>query len=134
MNKSFIALCVGATFLQLAHAEDSYPNRPIKLLVGYSPAGGADTVARIVGDALSKELGQPVVIENRPGAQSTLASALLASAPADGYTLALGTANIFGVDQHLFKAKYKPADFTPVANLTSAPLLLVVNQPGREKC
>lgn len=65
----------------------AYPSRAIKLLVGYPPGGGADVLGRIVGNKLSPMLGQPVVVENRPGAGSTIAAASLASAPADGYTL-----------------------------------------------
>ena len=106
----------------------SYPERPIRLLVGYSPAGAADTIGRFVADALSKQLGQSIVVENRPGAGSTLASAELARAPADGYTLGLGTGTLFGMDQYLYKVGYTPSDFTPIMRLTISPLLLAVNK------
>lgn len=107
---------------------EGYPNKPIRLVIGYTPAGAADFVARVVGEAMSKELGQPVVVENKPGAGSTLASAWLAQAPADGYTLGLATATIYGMDQHLYKVKYKADSFTPITRLTISPLILAVNK------
>ena len=110
-----------------AHA-GAYPDKPIRLLVGYSPAGAADTIGRFVADALSKELGQSIIVENRPGAGSTLASAELARAPADGYTLGLGTGTIYGMDQYLYKVSYTPSDLTPIMRLTISPLLLAVNK------
>ncbi|MCD0502823.1 Bug family tripartite tricarboxylate transporter substrate binding protein [Bordetella petrii] len=106
---------------------DTYPDRPIRLLVGYSPGGAADIIGRIVGDALSRKLGQSVIVENRPGAGSTLASSLLEQAPADGYTLGLATGTLFGMDQYLYKTKYTPDDFTPLMRLTVSPLVLAVN-------
>lgn len=111
----------------MAGAQD-YPNRPIRLLVGYSPAGAADYVARVFGEALSKELGQTVLVDNKPGAGSTLASAALAQAAPDGYTLGLATATLYGIDQQLYKARYKSADFTPITRLTVSPLILAVNK------
>ena len=128
------ALCAGATGTALAQApaapgtgQGAYPNRSIRLLVGYSPAGAADLIARIVGEAMSKRLGQSLVVDNKPGAGSTLASSLLANAPADGYTLGLATGTLYGIDQYLYKVKYKPGDFTPLMRLTVSPLVLAVN-------
>jgi tripartite-type tricarboxylate transporter receptor subunit TctC len=106
----------------------AYPNKPIRLVVGYSPAGAADVIARIVGDAMARQLGQPVNVDNKPGAGSTLASDILARAPADGYTLGLATATLYGIDQHLYKVKYKPGDFTPVTRFTISPLILAINK------
>ena len=73
----------------LAHAAaaDNYPSRPIRLVVGYTPGGGNDLIARIVAAKLQEKLGQPVVVDNKPGAQSIVAAELVAKAPADGYTL-----------------------------------------------
>src|SRR5690606_1341486 len=81
-----------------------------------------------VGEALSRELGQPVNVDNKPGAGSTLASDLLARAPADGYTLGLASGTLYGVDEHLYKVKYTPGDFTPITRLTISPLILAVNK------
>jgi tripartite-type tricarboxylate transporter receptor subunit TctC len=105
-----------------------YPNRPIRLIVGYSPSGAADLIARVVAEAMGKELGQSIVVDNKPGAGSTLASSLLWRAPADGYTLGLATATLYGIDQHLYKVKYQSTDFTPITRLTVSPLVLAVNK------
>lgn len=121
------ALATLAALSGTAGAQD-YPNRPIRLLVGYSPGGAADYVARMFGEALSKELGQTVLVDNKPGAGSTLASASLAQAAPDGYTLGLATATLYGIDQHLYRARYKATDFTPITRLTISPLILAVNK------
>ncbi|SCU75879.1 Extra-cytoplasmic solute receptor BugT [Cupriavidus necator] len=121
------ALATLAALPGMAAAQD-YPTRPIRLLVGYTPAGAADYVARVFGEALSKELGQTVLVDNKPGAGSTLASAALAQAAPDGYTLGLATSTLYGVDQQLYKARYKATDFTPVTRLTVSPLILAVNK------
>lgn len=105
-----------------------YPNRPIRIIVGYTPGGAADTIARIVGDAMGRQLGQTVTVDNRPGAGSTLGSELLARAPNDGYTLGLASGTLYGIDQHLYKVKYTPADFTPITRCAMSPLILAVNK------
>lgn len=79
-----------------SHAADlpeSYPNRPIKLLYGFSTGGPADYVTRLVGRRLAQELGQPVIVESKPGASSTIATNLVAQAPGDGYTIMMGAMN-----------------------------------------
>lgn len=106
----------------------SYPLKPIRLIIGYTPAGAADTIARILGDAMSKELGQPVLVDNKPGAGSTLGSTLLSQAAPDGYTLGLATGTLYGIDQHLYKVKYTPAAFTPITRFTVSPLILAVHK------
>ncbi|AEI79458.1 extra-cytoplasmic solute receptor BugT [Cupriavidus necator N-1] len=121
------ALATLAALPGMAAAQD-YPTRPIRLLVGYTPAGAADYVSRVFGEALSKELGQTVLVDNKPGAGSTLASAALAQAVPDGYTLGLATSTLYGIDQQLYKARYKATDFTPVTRLTVSPLILAVNK------
>lgn len=105
-----------------------YPSKPIRLVIGYTPGGAADAIARVVGEAMQRQLGQTIAVENRPGAGSTLASELVARAPADGYTLLLSGGTLFGIDQHLYKAKYTAADFTPISRFTIAPLILGVNK------
>ena len=108
----------------------AYPSRPITLVVGFPPGGGADTVARIVAEPMGRILGQPIIVENKPGAGTTLASDQVARAPADGYTLLLGSANLYGSDQLLYKsARYDGVkSFTPISRLSSAPMLLAVKQ------
>ncbi len=124
-----LALSAGSAMAQ------SYPTRPVTLVVGFPPGGGADAVARIVADKVGKLLGQPVLVDNRPGAGTTLASEHVARAPADGYTLLLGSANIYGSDQLLYKsARYDGAKhFTPITRWSAAPMLLAVRKdfPGQ---
>jgi tripartite-type tricarboxylate transporter receptor subunit TctC len=119
-----LVLLLGCASAAMAN---DYPNKPIRLIVGYSPSGAGDNIARIVGDAMGKELGQSIVVDNKPGAGSTLASALLWRAPADGYTIGLATGTLYGIDQHLYKVRYTPADFTPINRLTVSPLVLAVS-------
>jgi len=80
-----LALLAGA-----AHAQDSYPGRPIRILVGYAAGGGNDIIVRVMQPEMQKGLGQPVIVENKPGAQSIIAAELAARAPADGYTIFMG--------------------------------------------
>nr|WP_256219303.1 tripartite tricarboxylate transporter substrate binding protein [Variovorax sp. 770b2] len=109
---------------------DTYPSRPITLVIGFPAGGGADTVARIVSDKLAKILGQPLIIDNKPGAGTTIASDQVARAAPDGYTLLLGSANLYGSDKLLYKAvKYDGArSFVPISRWSSAPMLLAVNK------
>jgi len=107
---------------------DSYPSRPIRLIIGFPPGSAADITARIVGAAMSETLGQQVVVESRPGAGSSLAAEFVARAPADGYTLFIGTAS------NLTSAAINPnlrfdfaKDFAPVTPLTILPLILAVH-------
>jgi tripartite-type tricarboxylate transporter receptor subunit TctC len=107
----------------------TYPNRPIRLFVAFPPGGAADLVARVVGQPLSVRLGQPVVIENRPGSNGNIAGDLVAHAAPDGYTLLLGSSGLFGINPHLYaKMSIDPLkDLTSVASVVSNSLLLVEN-------
>lgn len=105
----------------------AYPSRPLKLLVGYPPGGGADILARIFANKFSPLLGQPVVIENRPGAGSTIAAAALASAPPDGYTLFFAESGILVGTTIYDKVGYDPLALTPIGALGNLPYSLVVN-------
>lgn len=105
-----------------------YPERPITIVVGFTPGGGADTVARIVSEHMAKTLGQPIIIENKPGAGTTIAASQVARAKPDGYTLFLGSPILFGVDKILYKSiTYGPKDFAPISQWTVAPMILAVN-------
>ncbi|MEG0446827.1 MAG: tripartite tricarboxylate transporter substrate binding protein [Comamonas sp.] len=114
---------------------ETYPSRPITLVVGFPAGGGADAVARIVGERLSRLLSQAVVVDNRPGAGTTLASELVSRAQPDGYTLLLGTANLYGSDQLLYKsARYDGVkSFTPITRWSNSPMLLAVKKDFPEK-
>ncbi len=107
---------------------DNYPSRPIKLVVGFAPGGSSDTVARILAPRLAELLKQSVVIDNRPGAGGNIASDYLIKAPADGYTVMLGTIGSLAVNQHLNKLSYNPiTDMAPLSMAVVFTNILVVN-------
>jgi tripartite-type tricarboxylate transporter receptor subunit TctC len=106
----------------------TYPNRPIRWIVGYPPGGGADAIVRILGTWLSEQLGQPVVIENKPGAGTNLSIQAAASSPPDGYTLVLFGSST-AINSTLYpKLPFNPArDIAPVAGLVTWPMVLEAN-------
>lgn len=105
-----------------------YPNKPIRLVIGFAPAGAADFVARSMSDAFAKALGQPVVVDNKPGNGSSIAADIVAKAPPDGYTLLIASPSSISVNPALNpKLAYAPADLLPVTRMTTSPLVLAVN-------
>jgi tripartite-type tricarboxylate transporter receptor subunit TctC len=108
-------------------AAEVYPTKPVKILVGYVPGGSPDRIARLLGKRLSEVLGQPFIIENKPGAGGTLATAQAARMPADGYTLLMGETGQLVIAPYVFKSlSYDTVkDFTAVARVSSEPVLLV---------
>ncbi|ODV42908.1 LacI family transcriptional regulator [Cupriavidus sp. UYMMa02A] len=111
-------------------AQRPYPNRPVKLLVGFAPGGFTDIAARIVAQKLSVALGQPVVVENRPGANGFIASGATASAAPDGYTLMLSSIGLTTNPLLTKGAHYDPVNgFTPISLLAIVPNVLVT-YPG----
>ncbi len=117
-----------ATVSSAASAED-FPNKPLRMVVGFAPGGGADIVARLVGAKMAESLGQQVVVENRAGATGTIAADNVARSPADGYSLFLGSQSTMVVAPSLFPTlPFKPEkDFEPVSQVVTMPLILVVN-------
>jgi len=117
---------VAAPVPALAQA-DGYPSKPIRLLVGFAPGGAADSVARAMSDAFGKALGQTIVIENRPGAGSSIAAELVAKSPPDGYTLLIASPAGISVNPALNpKLGYTPRDLLPVTRITTSPLVMAV--------
>ncbi len=108
-------------------AAQGFPDRPVKLVVSFPPGAGTDVVARLVGRELQEAFGQPVVVENRPGAAGNIAAEIVARAPADGYTLLINNST-FAANVALFKnLRFDPVkDFVPVTMLGSAPMLVAV--------
>src|ERR1700761_1220176 len=94
----------------------SWPSRPIRMVVGYSPGGGNDLIARIVAAKLQEKLGQPVIVDNRPGAQSIVAAEAVAKAPSDGYTLLVAPSGPMTINPAVYaKLSYAPErDFSPI--------------------
>ena len=111
-----------------AQAGASYPTHPVTLVVPYPPGGSADVLARAVGQKLGERLGQTVVVENKAGAATAIGAKAVARAPADGYTLLLGTVSSQAINPAMNKVGYDPvADFVPVAPLASIPFVFVAN-------
>jgi tripartite-type tricarboxylate transporter receptor subunit TctC len=111
---------------QSTHSD--YPQKSIKLVVPYPPGGGADSLARVVASKMSKKLEQQVVVENKPGGNTAIASAYVATQPADGYTL-LYVASSFAINPSLYKLRYSTEnDFAPIALVAKVPLIIVTNE------
>ena len=107
---------------------ETWPAKPIRLLVGFPPAGANDLVARIVAARLAQRLGQQIVVENRPGASGSIATDLVAKAPADGYTMLLGSVSALGMSPALLGVPFDPVnDFAPVTQLVGVSGLLVAH-------
>ncbi|MEI6114212.1 MAG: tripartite tricarboxylate transporter substrate-binding protein, partial [Burkholderiales bacterium] len=127
-EKSFAALLlISAAVVGPAQGqEQGYPQRPIRIIVGFGPGSGADTIARIVADKLSETFKAGVVVENKEGAGSAIAGTFVARAAPDGYTLLLGPTTM-AVSPHMQASKPYNAveDFVPVVRLAELPLLLV---------
>lgn len=124
-----IVLLMGILFSSISNSQ-TYPSKPIKVVVGFPPGGASDVAARTVGAKMAERLGQPLVVENRAGAASNIGSEFVARAPADGYTVLLGTISL-SVNPSLYpKLGYDALkDFEPVAQVCSSPFLLTVH-PG----
>jgi len=132
MLGSLLTTCLIASFCVFsigAQAAD-YPDKPITVLLGFPPGTSTDSVARILGERLSKELGQPIIIKNRPGVGGSLALSELAKMKSDGYTLALSASGPLGINPHLLKNINYDAlkDFAPIGQTSWLPFLLVTNK------
>jgi tripartite-type tricarboxylate transporter receptor subunit TctC len=108
----------------------AYPAKPIRLVVGFAPGGAADFVARALGEALGRVLGQSIVIENRAGAGSSIAADFVAKSAPDGYTMLIASPSSISVNPALNpKIGYSPRDLAPITKVSTSPLLVAVN-PG----
>ncbi len=126
MEKIFVAVL--ALFTTLALAQD-YPNKPIRMVVGFPPGGGTDVVARILAPRMSELLGQPLVIENRPGATGTVAAGQVAKSPPDGYTIMMGHVSVNAIAPALLSnLPYDVLkDFAPIALAAAVPHIVTVH-------
>jgi tripartite-type tricarboxylate transporter receptor subunit TctC len=136
LGRAVTALCVtlmaaGATH---AHAQ-SFPSKPIRLVVPFPPGGVTDPVARMVGEKVAHSLGQPVVVDNRPGGGGVIAATLVKQAAPDGYTLLMGHAGTHAVNPHLYaNLAYDPVkDFQPITLMISTAHILVVPEASRAR-
>jgi tripartite-type tricarboxylate transporter receptor subunit TctC len=131
-SKTLVAtlVSVAATLATSVSFAQAYPNKPIKLIVPFAPGGSTDIVARIVATKLSPILGQPVIVENKAGAGGSIGAAEIAKAPADGYTIGMGSVSTMGTNIVAYKNnKLDPmTQFTHITNIASVPGVIVVNK------
>jgi len=123
------ALCCAALSAPALHAADAaYPTKPITIVYPYAGGSASDTLARQIGEIIAKDLGQPVVVESKPGAGGSTALEFVTRAPADGYTLVLSASGTMAVNPYLYNLKYKPAeDLAAVTILVEIPFIVVTN-------
>ena len=129
MNGLVLMLAALATPAPPAIAQQTYPTKSIRFIIPYPPGGGTDIFARTLGAKLGEAFGQPLVMEQRPGAGGVIGAEAAAKAPPDGYTLLIGQASNLAINQHLMgRLPYDPIrDFTPVSLIAGSPNLLVVH-------
>jgi tripartite-type tricarboxylate transporter receptor subunit TctC len=127
--RAFLVLAAACVLAAPASAADPYPSRPVRIVVPFPAGGPADALARMVGDKLQAALGQPVVVDNRPGAGGNIGLELVAKSPSDGHTLALAPAGNLTVNPSLYRnVPYDVSrDFAPVTVIAAVPNVLVVN-------
>src|SRR5438477_11670377 len=127
-RRRFLHLAAGAVALPAVSrfaCAQAWPTKPIKLIIGFPPGGGADTVARIMGPWLSERLGQPVIIENRPGASTNIAAQAVINSPPDGYTLLfLGLSTVVNASLFLSLPFHLQRDIPPVSGLIDFPMVM----------
>lgn len=123
----YALVCCGVLAAGGAWAQ-AFPAKPIRIVVGFAAGGSTDKLARVLAQRLGEVIGQPVVVDNRPGAAGNLAAEVVAGAPADGYTLFMATVSSQAINPHLYKLKTDPIrSFEPITLVAKYPLLLVVS-------
>ena len=124
-----VAVWILSVLIQCTHAVAEYPDRPIRLIVPFPPGAGTDATARLLANALSTQIKQSIVVENKAGGGGSIGAQAVVDAPADGYTLFFATTGTLAFNPHLYsKLKYNPlSDFTPIAGVASFPNVLVVS-------
>jgi tripartite-type tricarboxylate transporter receptor subunit TctC len=130
-SKGLTALACAAAALVASHGAlaQSWPTKPVRIVVPFTPGGNTDIVARMVGEGLARTFGQPFVVENKPGAAGLVGATAVAKSPADGYTFLMGTVGTHAINAGLYsKMPYDTVkDFTPVTLVASVPNILVVH-------
>jgi len=127
--QAIAAVSLGAALVPAAFAAEAFPNKPITMVVPFVAGGTTDILARIVGQSLGEELGQPVIIDNRAGAGGNIGGQFAARAPSDGYTIFMGTVGTHAINEWLYKKMpFSPnKDFAPLTRVANVPNLLVAN-------
>jgi tripartite-type tricarboxylate transporter receptor subunit TctC len=122
---TFLAAVVAVLALHAPLRAEDYPSKPITIVVSLAAGTGMDVVTRLYAEKLSQALGKPVIVENKPGAATTLAANQVANAPADGYTLVVLTSIALSINPTLYKhLNYDPADFVPISLYVKSPFIL----------
>jgi tripartite-type tricarboxylate transporter receptor subunit TctC len=124
------ALAIGAAAMAgHAAAQDAYPSKPVKIVIGFGPGSGTDLVARMLAEELQKAFNQPFIVENKPGASAQIAANQVKAAAPDGYTLLLTSNTTHSVNPHIYKKlAYDPiTDFTPIGGIGFFPFILAVD-------
>ena len=130
MRIVFMGLVVLAAAISLPGAQaQEYPNKPVRVVVPFPPGGGmADRMARLISDKLREKWGQPLVVDNRPGANANIGAEFVAKAPGDGYTLLFTSEGPMAINKYLYaKLPYEPEQFVPISVVITQPLILVSN-------
>ena len=133
LRRLALGAAVALVALQCGHVDaQDYPNRPIRLVVTFPPGGSTDVMGRAIAPKLTELLGQPIVIDNRPGAGGNIGMDAVAKAPADGYTIGIGAAGALAVNISLYpKMPYDPVkDFEPITLFAVTPFIFVANPSG----
>ncbi|WP_447921106.1 Bug family tripartite tricarboxylate transporter substrate binding protein [Achromobacter aegrifaciens] len=126
--KTLAAACLAAGIAAPAMAADSYPSKPITIVLPYATGGSADMLARFAAQALQTELGKPAIVEAKPGAGGVLGTEFVSRAEPDGYTLALTASGTMAVNPYVYKLRYKPLeDFKQITVLVDLPFVVVTN-------
>src|SRR5258705_7680515 len=122
-------LVLPALLTATAQAQSTFPNKPIRIVVGFAAGGGNDIIVRVVAPKMSEGLGQPIIVENKPGAQSIIAAEYVAKSAPDGYTLFMGPSGAMTMNPAIYsKLPYSPLkDFAQISMIGDFPLILVVN-------
>ncbi len=122
MTRTILAALLFAATSALA----AWPEKPIKMMIGYAPGGSTDVVARLITPKMGERLGQPIIIENRPGGAGDFAAELMLLAPADGYTVMMSTVAVHAINPGMLKQRFNPIDdFAPVAFVCSYPMIMI---------
>ncbi|ACM34847.1 tripartite tricarboxylate transporter substrate binding protein [[Acidovorax] ebreus] len=136
-RRATLALCLAASWLAAApaHAQaDNWPAKPIRIVVGFPAGSFTDTIARALSDQLSKQLGQPVIVDNKPGANGAIGVGEVARSAPDGYTLLVTNSSSITINPQIYKKiTYQPKDFAPVTMLLDAPFILTANPDWASK-
>src|SRR5687768_3033564 len=119
---AFATLAVVSVF-----AQAQYPTKPVRIVVPWPPGGAVDTIGRLIAQHISEPLGQPVVVDNKPGAAGAIGSEQVAKSEPDGYTLLMGSTTVISVNPALQQLPYKPTDYSPITMVAFVPHVLVIN-------